>query len=208
MQVLLRDGATLHDNQRLTNSLRQDLSFFFRRGIHRGWRCAHCRNAFVFAPCCLHFLIYILSFHRFLSCYFQPKVPKPMEQSKKSVTPLIPIQSLFSSGDFCHFVGQTMQVAHFFLHLYFLDPWPSGRHFHSDKVFAPSKRQYYIPHDEIRFLSRRILVSFGRSRCNFVERRAILLRNSCMPQIHTNTAFLEEMMAFLFTNMFILTVQF
>ena len=42
-------GATLHDNQRLTNSLRQDLSFFFRRGIHRGWRCAHCRNAFFFA---------------------------------------------------------------------------------------------------------------------------------------------------------------
>ena len=51
------------------------------------------------------------------------------------------------------------------------------------KVFAPAKRQYCIPHDKTRFLQRRMLFSFGRSRYYFVECNIILLGNSRMPQI-------------------------
>ena len=69
--------------------------FLIRRGTHGGWRRAYCRNACFFLLCLIRMspFAHPLSLHRFLKCYFRPKVPKPVEKigkTKQKVSPRVP----------------------------------------------------------------------------------------------------------------------
>ena len=103
MQVLLRDGATLHDSQRPTNILRQGssvfFSLFFRRGTHGGWRRACCRNACFLALSDQNVSICSSTFtSQAPKMLLSTKVPKPIEKQKqqknKKFHPMPPVQLL------------------------------------------------------------------------------------------------------------------
>ena len=74
--------------------VRRVFFLFFRRGTHGGWRRACCRNACFLALSDQNVSICSsTSLHRLLKCYFQPKVPKPMEKRRKNSFTPYPLSS-------------------------------------------------------------------------------------------------------------------